>query len=146
MKSYQLSVPPTIAVSLNATTPVPDGKGAVLWSSVTNSLLTWNGTNWISVSNNITSTSFSITQFTVDFGNLPVLTKTFVVSIPGLLTTNKVSVTASGIPTVTGMDDELEMNAFTCSAQCKTNNNLTVTIHSLLGPVMQQFNFNLMIG
>jgi hypothetical protein len=40
-----------MAVALNATTPTPaDGQGSLIWSTTTNSTLSWDGTKWAGVS------------------------------------------------------------------------------------------------
>jgi hypothetical protein len=46
-------VPPNLAIAEGATTPDPGGvaaRGAVIWSTITGSLLRWSGTAWGAVS------------------------------------------------------------------------------------------------
>lgn len=47
MKESSFTRPLIIAISLNDTTPNPGQVGVVVWSSITNCRLEWNGTNWI---------------------------------------------------------------------------------------------------
>lgn len=47
MKESSFTRPLILAIRLNDTTPNPGQVGVVVWSSITNCRLEWNGTNWI---------------------------------------------------------------------------------------------------
>lgn len=83
--------------------------------------------------------SATVKQVTLDFGSVPVYSKS--------ITFTDVSITASSkvVMTPHAESDELEMDGFVCSVQCGSGI-ATAYIHAVPGPVTGQRKFNYLIG
>lgn len=60
-RQLSLKAPPVLAIALGATTPAGGGNGAVAWSSLTNSLVVWNGSAWFPAANDAAGSLTAIT-------------------------------------------------------------------------------------
>lgn len=98
-----------------------------------------NGTAWIDLSL-VGSGTVTISETTMNFGTVGVVSKKFTFADAAALTSKKILMQA--VPD----SDEYELTAFVCQAACLTNGIITVYIHSLFGPVKGSYKFNYLIG
>ncbi len=86
-----------------------------------------------------TPSSITASQVTVDFGTVPVYSKSFTVTDVAVTSTTKLCVVPSGT------SDELEMDNFVCAAKSATGS-FTLYATAIPGPVTGQRTFNYLLG
>jgi hypothetical protein len=87
------------------------------------------------------------TVINIDFGNLPMYSKTVSFAAAGATTSSNISMRASPSTASTSLGgDELEMDNFTCSAYCLVNGTIIAYITAVPGPVRGKRNFLYTIG
>ena len=132
-KELAFKAPPALAVALGAVTPDPGVTGAVVWSTVTLSLLQWNGSSWVFPGSVVKSV-------TLDFGSIPVISKGFSFADALATTASKIIMTAAAT------SDDLEMDGFSCAAYCAVAGTVLAYVQALQGPVSGTRTFNYFLG
>jgi hypothetical protein len=84
----------------------------------------------------------AITVKTLDFGALPVTSKTFIFAHAGALTGQNVTAGPSGKMPDGLSADELEMDGLSIAAFVSANDQITAVVTAVPGPVSGQRNFN----
>lgn len=85
-------------------------------------------------------------QVTLDFGAIPVASKSFKITLPVGSPSGRISMTASAKPVAGRSMDELEMDNFACATNCSIGGTLNAFISAIPGPVMGSYNFNIILG
>lgn len=129
--------PPSLAVSEGQTTQNPGVPGVVVWSSNDAKLLVWGGSSWQPTA---AAGVASIFQSTLDFGTVPVLSKSFAIA------NAKATAGIKVVMTPAADSDEYEMDGFACAAYCAANGTVTAFVHALSGSVKGARKFNYIMG
>lgn len=90
--------------------------------------------------------SAAVTEVTLDFGSVPVGTKSFTFADAGVTTASRIVMTPSANPAPGRSFDELEMDSFMCAAVCLVDGTVSVAVTAHPGPVTGQYNFNYILG
>lgn len=86
-----------------------------------------------------------IRETTLDFGAVPVWSKSFTFADAAITTGKKIAMTAVA-PADGRSLDELEMDSLTCVATCLVNGQVTAIVTAAPGPVSGQYKFNYLVG
>jgi len=88
----------------------------------------------------------SVSTVTVDFGTMPVSSKSFVVPVTGAMLGQKV-IAVPSLDMPVGVDeDELEMDMLTCAARVMAADSVKLVVASVGGSVSGQRAFNILVG
>lgn len=99
-------------------------------------------TGWVAVSNS--GGSVSPSEVSIDFGSVGVFGKTGTVALAGAVIGEKVMMLAA--PDGVSVDDEAEMDGFSCTAKITVTDLLAYSLMAIPGPVRGIRKFNLIKG
>jgi hypothetical protein len=125
--------------SSNALVDFAAGSKEIFITPVANNIVVRNNTGAI--------TPGVIKTVTVNFGNVPVYSSSFVITDSAATTASLISINASGSNANSALGgDELEMDNFSISAYSASAGNITVSVVPDPGPVKGSRNFNYIVG
>lgn len=90
--------------------------------------------------------SLTVTEVTLDFGVVPVGSKSFDITDAAATTASKIVMVASANPAAGRQADELEMDGLTCAAVCLVDGTIKAFVVATPGPVTGQYKFNYTLG